>query len=125
MKTRSERGFTLIELIVAITILTIIGAAITESLIIGLRTTDNTNTRLGASSDAGLLATYFGSDAQSASDVSTSDTACGGVVPVVRLLWTDPGETAPGTRVVAYDLVAGSLVRRSCLNSGAPSEQTV
>jgi len=120
MTARNERGFTVIELIVSITILAVIGAALTESIIIGLRTTDNTSTNLGASSDAGLLASYFGSDAQSSS--STTGPACGsGGVTVVNLSWTDP--RSADAYVISYSVDGGDLVRRVCLNGNAAVAQ--
>ena len=117
MNRRSEEGFTLVELLVTTMILGVVVGAVAASLIVGLKTTDDTNQRLAESHDAQMAAVYFAADAQNADDVSLSDGACGGV-PVVRFLWS---EASPAIQKVASYAVVTSgaerrLVRHYCEN---------
>jgi prepilin-type N-terminal cleavage/methylation domain-containing protein len=107
-----EAGFTLAELLVSVVILTIIGGALTEATILGLRTTGRTADRIAESSDAQLVSTWFSTDVQSAQTVETQvqDPACD-VSPLLRLTWTDQGVA----HVVSYAYSSGAekqLVRR-------------
>ena len=72
---RSQSGFSLVELIVVITILGIISFVLTEAMILGLKTTDSTASDIGRSIDVAALRRSFTSDAQSAALVSTGDAA--------------------------------------------------
>ena len=74
MTTRSERGFTLVELVVSIVIAGIIFPALTGVVIIGLRTLDNTNEKLSGSNDSLLIGSYFTSDVEGASYLATDGT---------------------------------------------------
>lgn len=58
----SERGVTLVELIVAISISGIIIAAITNAIFVGFKTTDKTTDRLAESHNTQLVANYFPAD---------------------------------------------------------------
>jgi prepilin-type N-terminal cleavage/methylation domain-containing protein len=111
---RSENGFTLVELIMSLTLLSVIMGPLTGAVIIGLRTADGTNQKLSDSHDEQLVATYLVKDVQSASTVSTTDVSCGtaGVV-VARLSWADPDGTA---KAASYRVDAGTVVRNYCEN---------
>lgn len=118
---RGEDGFTLIELLVSTAIMLIIGGALSAALVVGLRTTDSAGTRVAFSTDAHLLSSYFGNDVQNSDDVSIVDTFCGGVTPIVRFKWLDPGTSPSTTNYSAYVIETGSgetrLVRQHCVGS--------
>jgi prepilin-type N-terminal cleavage/methylation domain-containing protein len=125
MKRPADEGFTLVELMVAVAILGIVMGAITAATIVGLRTTDETSTRLSESHNAQMASTFFAHDVASASDVSLTDTACsGGATVVVRFAWSEY-TTAAGTSVpkvasyvVEHDAAEKRLVRRLCAGAG-------
>ena len=98
MSWRSEEGFTLPELLVAVVILGIIGGALTGSIITGLKVTDGTSERIGESTDAQLASAYFAADVQSASAVLPSlHPTCAlpaGASAIVSFSWEDPAEPA-------------------------------
>jgi prepilin-type N-terminal cleavage/methylation domain-containing protein len=120
----SQGGFTLVELLVTIAITTVVTGALTEALIIGLRTTDSTNETLAETADAELVTTYLATDVQSARlvDKTALDESCGGsvagVTQVLRLGWADNGVD----QLVSYAYRAEpssqpptrQLVRRHC-----------
>lgn len=121
MNRDSEAGTTLVELLVAISILAIISFALTESVIQALRTADGTANRYGESIDAQLLAASFGPDVQSAAQVETpfpssvDPCSVASGTNVLRLSWTDGSVAKQST----YTLEATSgpqrhLVRRYC-----------
>ncbi|MEY2566189.1 MAG: hypothetical protein QOE35_718 [Actinomycetota bacterium] len=116
MQTKSDAGFTLIEVLLATVILAVIFGAITEAMVMGLRTSDSTDRRLRESIDAQVLATVFGRDVQSAQTVSTTvDPApaeqCGTGTLAVSLRWTDPKDVSPAsaTRRASYFVAADPI----------------
>ena len=60
-----DRGLTLIELLITITILGIIAAPLSAALIIYFQHTDDTTSRLSLSHDAQIASSYFTQDVQS------------------------------------------------------------
>lgn len=128
-----EAGFTLIELLAVISILGIISFALTEAVILGLKTTDATANDSFRSAGVQALQSFFTSDAQSATLVSTADPApqCAPAAATPRvflhLSWNDQGKA----RDVSYSLeddipaVAGQseVVRWSCSGDGAPDKR--
>jgi len=64
---RGDDGFTLIEVLVATAISIMAMGAVTTAFIVGLSTSDTTTTRLAASNDAQMLASYLPSDMLSVS----------------------------------------------------------
>lgn len=131
---RGDAGFTLVELLVVIAVLGIIGYPLTESLILGLRTTDATAASSSRSVAIQGLSSYFTGDAQSAEMVSTTDSSCAtrktpppqAVQVFLHLEWTDKTET----RMVEYSLdpVSGpeqDLIRWSCTGTGGAPEERI
>lgn len=116
---RGDAGFTLVELLVVIAMLGIIGYPLTESLILGLRTTDATAASSSRSVAIQGLSSYFTGDAQSAETVSTTDSSCATEPVFLNLEWSDKMTT----RKVSYSLdpVSGpeqDLIRWSCTATG-------
>ena len=129
---RQEAGATLVELIVAIAISGIIIAAISNSLIVGFRTTNDTQARLSESHNTQLVANYFPDDVASSrfadiSVVSTTASGCTGIsggTNVVRLPFA-PRPDAADPVTVAYRLegsgTSKTLVRYQCAPGGPAS----
>ena len=134
----SQRGLTLVELLAAITILGVISFALTESIIVGLRTTDGTAANISGSIGTQSAASYFSGDAQSADEVSNGWTGCPGTADpggvFLHMGWTDQDDLgATTTRSVNYAFDPPSptatemqLIRWSCDGiSGAASSRNL
>src|SRR5438876_1144159 len=67
---RGEVGFTLIEVLLATAILSIVFVVLAEGLLVFLKTTDATNARHASAVDDSVVARYFVPDVQSAESVS-------------------------------------------------------
>jgi prepilin-type N-terminal cleavage/methylation domain-containing protein len=63
-KRRDESGFTLIEVLLAVAILSVIAVPLTMSLIAGLRTTKQANAQLRDGNAAALLSVFLAPDVQ-------------------------------------------------------------
>jgi prepilin-type N-terminal cleavage/methylation domain-containing protein len=129
---RSEAGFTLVEMLMAVAVMGIITLPLTNAMVVGLRTSGKTANILVASADRQLLANYLPPDALSASS-ATSDAASPGCASpagtrVVLLTWSEFTGTVT-TFASDYRLVpAGTttkLVRARCVAGGVAEEVTV
>ena len=131
--TRGEAGFSLVELLAVIAILGVISFALTESLIVGFKTTDGTTREIAHAVNVQAMKSYFTGDAQSAKLVSSKDPAptpaCTSSTEVfLHLSWTDQDNRA---RKVSYSFepetaeVPGEreLVRWSCANGVLDSKR--
>lgn len=122
---RAEAGFTLVELLAAITILGVISLVMTEAIILSLKTVDGATKRAGNSVTTQTLESYFSGDAQSATDVSSGVPSCGSPdSAVVNLAWTDEGTSKAAT--YALDPSGGTehdLVRWFCAGSATPQRK--
>ena len=132
-RRRFDEGFTLVELLIVVTILPVVVGAISIGLISVLSLQANATSRVSDSSDAQIVASTFVKDVQSARGLTTGPTSqCGptssGVVQLLGLRWSG------NSTVVSYDSVAVanganttySLVRDYCtLNSSVPSRVSV
>lgn len=96
---RGETGFTLVELLVAITILGIIMVAIGAMIATAFRTTTTVNDELNASRGPKLVARYWPADVENAQQVQTGGGGCGGAAVVTFAIAsvTEPGATEPMT----------------------------
>lgn len=118
-RRRSDQdGFSLVELLVSITILGVISFALTEAVILGLKLTDGTVTKVSGAAAARALVSRFPADAQSADEVApTGDCASAETGVFLHMSWIDQGVT----RAVAYAFepptgTEQDLVRWSCAN---------
>lgn len=98
---RQDEGFTVIELLIAMMVMTIILVPLVASFVIGTQTALGSQQDAGNSADAQLLGYYFDIDVSSAQTVSPSSSSCGGPGSVLELRWTDGS-----VQVVAYRAVA-------------------
>ena len=142
MNTRSsdtarDRGFTLIELLIAIVLGGVIAGVTVAALLTSMNIASSTTDEVSDSSDAGLIATLFYRDAQSAGAVDPATAQLSGTLGistqsstagwagctqagslVVRFSWLDRvASAAQHTVVVTYALDSSAqLVRRMCSN---------
>lgn len=110
-----ERGFTLVELLVAVVILGAITGALTTGLIVSFRTTDEATDRLSRAQGVQLASSAFASDVQSADDVLAGDAApaCGPSGAALSLVWMDGSVR----NVAAYSVQGDELVRHHCVGA--------
>jgi Tfp pilus assembly protein PilV len=128
MRKRREDGVTLVELLIAITITTIIMGPISSSIYVGLHTAGATQNRVYETASANLLSSYLTPDVQNAVAVATNTTEVAGTCPAplqnVKLLLT----TQPGVSSISYYQGSGAnqttLYRRICTN-GTATNRTV
>lgn len=130
--SRGQAGMTLVELLVTIVILGVISFALTQSIILGFRTTEGTGDRVSNSNATQAISKAITGDGQSAQQIFSTDSPdpaqrCfddTGVVELIELLhlrWTDrqvvaaatptpeaPTEVRPIEQSVSYTLVRQS-----------------
>lgn len=117
-----DHGVTLIELLVATTILGIIMATLGGALVVGLRTSDDAAGRLAESAEAQLVARYLVPDTQSATFIDdrtstpTLNLGCADTASDVLRLWSPSASTQGVAVVYGLRTVGGvkQLVRSRC-----------
>jgi prepilin-type N-terminal cleavage/methylation domain-containing protein len=125
---RDEAGFTLIELMIALTISAVIAAALGVAISVGISDSKTTTQRLALSHDAEASARWFAQDAGSATQdgVSTAGSTCvsgAGSTPVVTFSWNESTAASDslGANSTAYVanwvLQGGNLVRYQCIGA--------
>lgn len=140
-----DSGFTLVELLVSVSITGVIALVIAACIIVGLKTTNATATRLAESHDAQILSTYLVADVQSVSEtgystVSSTPTGCGPAGDesqfgssknVLTMSWIQ-SQPGPATSYVAAYRSAKNLataewqlLRYACTNGGAATDIVV
>jgi prepilin-type N-terminal cleavage/methylation domain-containing protein len=139
---KAAEGFTLIELVVAVSILGIVMAAACAAMLAAVKTNEEAGQRLDASNDLQYAATWFAEDIASANTVTPHAAAvCGAATTALLNLTsidvdtttagvpaTPPPSPEPTTRAISYVLVDQStpdgmrrvLERRACGTSGTP-----
>jgi len=116
-----ESGFTLIELVLVMTITALVITPIASAMFLGLRTEGDVQQRLSESNGAMQFSSYFGPDVQQALLVGVnapeSGTVCGAGAQTVGLLLT----LVPGQSSVSYfvDPTNSAILRRRTCASGA------
>lgn len=134
-QVRDESGFTLVELLIAVTVLGIIIVALGAGFSVGLRSLDDTSNRLSGSTDAQQLGVYLLPDVQSASTVVASSTgagiACTGASnPVLQLTDGASFNVVYGVRTVTSGSLADAthpayfLERYVCTGGSVQSAST-
>jgi type II secretory pathway pseudopilin PulG len=129
---RDERGFTIVELLIAITIEAVLVAALGTALITTLKGGTSVDQSLDRSSDARIAAFYIVSDAKNSSgpEVSLATSTCtdahppvtGTATPIVEFESTSTSSAGVDTaHVVDYLLVGTSLLRRECTGTSTVS----
>lgn len=130
-----EDGFTLPELIMAITLLSIVMAPLALALMTSLKVIGRTTERFGDSRSALISAAYFANDVESAQAIQVNDPSpCGGaagITPVVSFVWADAaaGKGVAPTKEASYvidasDATNKKLLRRSCTIGGPAATST-
>lgn len=117
---RDEAGLTLIELLVAVTLLGIVTVPLSGAMIGGLRTTTEAQDRLSESRSPLFTAAFFAKDAQSAAVDGISvgpSPACGTGTNVVSFTWTENGTQYRSSYAIKTDGTAQRLVRSFCTPS--------
>ena len=135
----SESGFTLVEMITAITILGIVIVPLAMAIALGYRTTFGVEQKLGQSGDAQVLSAYFPEDVQSvdADGINPTDPinqeACperplDGEGSLITFLW-DQDLGVSGQSVARYVTkgrgVGSELIRRFCKGIADPIDIVV
>lgn len=128
----NQAGFTLVELMISISLLGVVVGPITGSFLIGMLESTATGDRVVDSSGAQAVAAYLVSDIQSSQEVDTTSTClpaevAGGTV-LLGLTWDDvyDGDAVDDSARIAYvDLPTASgqhqLYRAECPASGSDS----
>lgn len=118
-----EEGFTLVEMVTALTVTIILTTVIVATIAVALRATDQTARRLALSDDAHGAAAFLVRDLQSlAGDFTTSSVAVCGGAPTAVMSFTrfvdDPNGAATATATVSYVVEPApegrKLVRHDC-----------
>src|SRR5271165_3208129 len=131
-RDRSESGFTMVELLVATVVSSIIIGAIAGILIVTLRTYPQSAAKLTVSDNAQLLSSWLVPDVQSAGgsagDIQTSPSVSGCQPPSgvpakgkLQLSWQDLS-VAETTYTADYCLVGSELIRYYAVNGDAVSQ---
>jgi prepilin-type N-terminal cleavage/methylation domain-containing protein len=129
---RSEGGFTLPEVLMAVAVLGIIVVPLTNAMVVGLRSSGKTTDVLVASADRQMLTNYLPPDALSATAATADGSVSGCASPagtrVLLLTWSEFTGTVT-SYASDYRLVPGGtttkLVRDRCVAGGVAEEVTV
>jgi prepilin-type N-terminal cleavage/methylation domain-containing protein len=134
-----ESGFTLVELLVAMSISGLILGAIVTATYVGLRTTSNGRLGLDQSNAEQLISAWFNSDVQSSCDPSqtsptctrtpnpssSSTSACGSNALFADDVVSSPNSSA-ADQTIAYVVQGSNLTRLTCAVGGSsPTSTTV
>jgi prepilin-type N-terminal cleavage/methylation domain-containing protein len=123
-RKRNEEGFTLVELMIGMVIISLLIGAMGSALIVSLRTTDATNQRMAQNHDVQITSSYLANDVQSAAGVSVdnSTTDCSGAfTTLVTFTYWAPGNppTPNGPTAVYKCGTAGGETRVTRTFNGA------
>lgn len=111
---KADDGMTLIELLIAISILLVIMTPLVASFVLSLATTSRVDQDITNSADAQLLASYYDADVSNADTVGTTS-SCGATGTVLEVAWRD-GATR---HYVAY-LAAPDAEAQAKLGAASP-----
>jgi prepilin-type N-terminal cleavage/methylation domain-containing protein len=123
-----DRGFTLIEMIVAVSLLAVVGLAVFGALFVGIRATGDSHRRIDQSLAEMEVTRFLSGDIYAAEGPvlvnNTSDTACGGVAPL-KLSSRSTATAASLDTMVVWVLSGTDLLRRTCVNGTQTDEFVV
>jgi prepilin-type N-terminal cleavage/methylation domain-containing protein len=128
-KSRTDQGFTLVELLIVVTILPLIVGALAAGLIAVFSLQSGVQNRLADTADAQVVSANYENDVQSATYITTYSGApgsqCGTGTQLLGLEWNpDPNQPGKFDTVVSYVEVqngtAYSLVRNYCSSGFSP-----
>jgi Tfp pilus assembly protein PilV len=116
-RCRGEAGVSLIELIIAMALTSVLLVPLGAGFYFSLHATADTQSQLTQSNRATLLSSYFGADVQGANAATTgtaeSTSVCGATVVTADLLLSTPSGTS-----ISYSRGSGALAnvwtRRTC-----------
>ena len=132
-----EHGFTLPELVVAVTILGVIAATIGGVLVAAFSSTTGVNNRFDASRGAKQVSLYWTPDVASVTTVNPGGVTCGtgdgpGSTPLITFRSTDhpdlstaplPSATDGTPRLTTWWLdAAARIVRQTCVGTGVTTD---
>jgi prepilin-type N-terminal cleavage/methylation domain-containing protein len=128
-----EAGFTLLELIVAITIMGIIILPLTLAMVTGLTTTIDAQQRLSASRSPLFTSAFFSRDAQSAAkggidNNPSNPPGCGTGTNVISFTWKTTAPAAVHNYAASYSLHgsgASQTMTRTFCDNGSTSTATL
>lgn len=127
--TLDERGFTLVELVIAVAVLGIVMAAVTGLLITSVDTNNATGERLGESTDLQFAASYFSADVASAQPrpsgpvFATGATPGCGADPASRAVIEFTGQTFDDAQPPVMRTTVTTYVLRTTASSGRPARE--
>ncbi len=125
---RRDRGFTLVELIVVVSIMVVISSSVGAALFLGFRTTTNTYTRLDQSNAAMSINRFLTGDLLSAEGPvlvnSATDATCGGTAPLKVWSRSSASAGAPDT-ITVWARSGNDLIRRTCVDGTTASSTVV
>src|SRR2546427_5190279 len=96
-KVHSEQGFTLVEVIIGTLIASMVVGAIGSALIVTLRTTGATSSRMSENHDVQITSSYLANDVQSASGITvgnTTNNCSGAFITLVTFTYAASGNPA-------------------------------
>lgn len=127
-RAQPDQGFTLIEMIVTVSLLAVVGLAVFGALFVGIRATSDSHRRIDQSLTEMEVTRFLSGDIYAAEGPvvvnSTSDSTCGGVAPL-KLLSRSTATAATIDTTVVWVLSGTDLVRRTCVNGTKTDEFVV